>query len=176
MASQKRPRCSRRRQRGGTAISKKLLVRFPSHPLLIKERTIEQPNIEYNGYEAGDLKTLICTDPDAPGPNAPWLHWLVVNWKGAQLEVQSAEEIVAWAPPTPPPGSGVHRYQFRVFKQEGPIRSNPPAGRAAFPLDSFVAEHRLIPLAETTFRVAAAAAAGAAATATALKEAAQTPL
>lgn len=91
---------------------------------------------------------LVCTDPDAPSPNAPWLHWLS----------RYPEDIVPWAPPTPPAGSGIHRYQFRLFEAPGPITSlKPPATRAAFPLEEFVTQNRLKLLDMKELRVAAAA-------------------
>lgn len=161
-SSGKRPRCrlSRRRQRGG-ATTPELLVRFLSGvraevapgPLVSKEKVTEKPRVELLGSPY--LKTLVCTDPDAPGGNAPWLHWLVTNWKGEELESQPSGELMGWAPPTPPPGSGEHRYVFRVFKQRGAISAAKPLGRAAFPLESFVSAHGLELVAEASFRVAA---------------------
>jgi phosphatidylethanolamine-binding protein (PEBP) family uncharacterized protein len=91
---------------------------------------------------------LMCTDPDAPA--GTWLHWLVAN------PHRSPEDIVPWAPPTPPKGSGIHRYQFRLYEMTGPA---PPAlnSRAAFPLESFVAQNRLKLLDTKEIRVAAGA-------------------
>jgi phosphatidylethanolamine-binding protein (PEBP) family uncharacterized protein len=160
----KRPRCRSRRQRGGAQPTLKII--FPSgaaaattaepEPLFKKENTIPQPSIKLEAASPG-LKTLICTDPDAPGGAAPWLHWLIVNWKG-DSEPNPEEIVMPWAPPTPPPGSGEHRYQFRVYAQPGGTAISLPKAtnnRAAFPLDSFIAKHGLQLLAEASFKVAA---------------------
>lgn len=161
-SSGKRPRCRscrRRPQRGGA--THELLVKFPSGvraevgqgPLVSKEEVTEKPRVEIIGPSF--LKTLVCTDPDAPGGNAPWLHWLVINWKGESLESQPSGELMSWAPPTPPTGSGEHGYEFRVFKQRGAISAEKPLARAAFPLEYFVAANSLELVAEASFRVAA---------------------
>jgi len=65
------------------------------------------------------LYTLMLVDPDAPSPKAPtmrcWLHWLVINV--VENDVNKGEEIVPYNPPTPPQGSGKHRYVFLLYKQ-----------------------------------------------------------
>ncbi|XP_023620101.1 phosphatidylethanolamine-binding protein 4 [Myotis lucifugus] len=68
---------------------------------------------------------LIMVDPDAPSRSSPqarfWRHWLVTNIKGADLKKGEikGQELSAYQPPTPPPLSGFHRYQFSVYQQEG---------------------------------------------------------
>lgn len=65
------------------------------------------------------LITLIVWDPDAAAESRAWLHWLITNIHGNDLT--SGQEIVPWAPPTPPAGTGVHRYIFGLFQQKWPI-------------------------------------------------------
>ena len=46
---------------------------------------------------------------------AGYLHWLVVNIPGH--EVKFGQELKTYAGPTPPPGTGSHRYIFLVYRQ-----------------------------------------------------------
>ena len=69
--------------------------------------------------------TLVVVDPDAgkTRPNDPrpgnsdryYLHWLVVNISGGDLN--SGRQIVQYQKPTPPPGTGKHEYKFLLFSQ-----------------------------------------------------------
>lgn len=76
---------------------------------------------------------VIAYDPDAP-PGL-WLHWISTPDK----------EIVPYTYPTPPKGSGVHRYIFELRKGEpGPI---PPDGNRAIGqagLDAITAGSELV--------------------------------
>jgi phosphatidylethanolamine-binding protein (PEBP) family uncharacterized protein len=65
------------------------------------------------------LFTLIVWDPDAAPESRAWLHWLVTNIQGGELT--GGHEVVPWAPPTPPAGTGVHRYIFGLFQQGWPL-------------------------------------------------------
>uniref|UniRef100_A0A453RFW3 Uncharacterized protein n=1 Tax=Aegilops tauschii subsp. strangulata TaxID=200361 RepID=A0A453RFW3_AEGTS len=64
------------------------------------------PSIQIAG-RAGDLFTLVMTDPDAPSPSEPtmkeWLHWLVVNIPGGS-DPSQGEEVVPYMGPKPPLG------------------------------------------------------------------------
>jgi hypothetical protein len=145
-------RRSRRFQRGGNP-SGVLEVSWPGGaataapgPLLSRGLVAAQPAVKILSSSENPL-LVVCTDPDAV--ETPWLHWLS-RYPG---------DIVSWAPPTPPAGSGIHRYQFRLFEAPGPLPPlKPPATRAAFPLEEFVAQHRLKLLDMKEVRVAAAAA------------------
>lgn len=82
--------------------------------------------------DADSFYTLIMTDPDAPSRKEPthreWNHWLVVNIPGNN--VAAGETLSEYVGAGPPPKSGLHRYVFVVFKQDGkhefgePIKSN----------------------------------------------------
>lgn len=55
------------------------------------------------------------TDPDAPhgqgqSNNHVWTHWVAILDNGI-LE----KEIIPYNQPSPPPGSGIHRYQFNFY-------------------------------------------------------------
>ncbi len=144
-------RRSRRRQQRGGNTSGVLEVSWPggqaatpAGPLLSRGLVAAKPAVKILS-PSGNPLLLVCTDPDAAA--TPWLHWLS----------RYPEDIVPWAPPTPPAGSGIHRYQFRLFEAPGPLPPlKPPATRAAFPLEEFVAQHRLKLLDMKEVRVAAA--------------------
>ena len=77
--------------------------------------------------------TLVMVDPDAPSGTAAtaryWLHWMVidVNLEALLTGVSAATctvgnglkclNVLPMTPPTPPKGSGLHRYQFLLFLQ-----------------------------------------------------------
>lgn len=81
----------------------------------------DRPKIKFNNqYEIGKFYTLIMLDPDAPSRKDPknrsWLHWIVINIRNGN--VKNGTELVSYNPPTPPAGTGRHRYIFFLFKQE----------------------------------------------------------
>ena len=85
--------------------------------------------------------TLICDDPDAPSPRRPaaepWVHWIIFNIPAKQFQLSQGMGHVALEPaeapgarqginswpsdnvgyrgPAPPPGSGQHRYFFKIY-------------------------------------------------------------
>ncbi|XP_064459467.1 protein D3-like [Ornithodoros turicata] len=95
--------------------------------------------------EAGSFYTLVMVDPDAPSRQNPkmrhWLHWLVVNIPSS-CDLRAGTPVTEYAGPTPPRGSGPHRYVFLVFAQ-GRRRINEdsvdvPEGRGKFNLREFL--------------------------------------
>ena len=83
---------------------------------------------------------LICDDPDAPSPRRPaaepWVHWVIFNIPpdrselpegiGNTLRPEALPEAsqgknswpndnVGYRGPAPPPGSGPHRYFFKIY-------------------------------------------------------------
>jgi Raf kinase inhibitor-like YbhB/YbcL family protein len=83
---------------------------------------------------------LVCDDPDAPSPRKPapdpWVHWVIFNIPadaarlpsgvkrkrepdeipGARQGVNSwPSDNVGYRGPAPPPGSGKHRYFFKLY-------------------------------------------------------------
>jgi hypothetical protein len=96
-------------------------------PLLEAAALSQQPAVT---LPAGGPYTLIAWDPDAP--QASWLHWLVVNIPGGSAYASGLQGSTAmpWAPPTPPPGTGTHRYIFGLFLQPGPLDSAAVAATA----------------------------------------------
>ena len=84
--------------------------------------------------------TLAMWDPDAPGASPSWLHWLVVNIPYGNVE--EGNILVPYAPPTPPPGTGVHRYYFTLYEQSRRIpMTAAPQSRAGFHPPQWAAHH-----------------------------------
>lgn len=101
----------------------------------------DSPPLTWSGAPAGTKSfALICDDPDAPSPAnpaaEPWVHWVVYNIASdaAQLPAGVARDAdssalsgaiqganswpadnLGYRGPAPPPGSGVHRYFFRIY-------------------------------------------------------------
>jgi Raf kinase inhibitor-like YbhB/YbcL family protein len=110
-----------------------------------KKHTVEgedvSPPLSWTGVPTGTKSlALICDDPDAPSPQKraadPWVHWILFNIrpdvsqlpsgiqrKLAPDEIPSARQGVnSWSSdnlgyrgPAPPPGSGRHRYFFKLY-------------------------------------------------------------
>lgn len=83
----------------------------------------EQPFVKYPTAVKGETYTLVMIDPDAP--NHPegryFLHWIMANIPGedlAQGDLKNGKPIVGYVPPTPPKGTGTHRYMFVVFRHD----------------------------------------------------------
>ncbi len=95
---------------------------------------------------------LICDDPDAPSPQRPaaepWVHWVIFNIpanrtelpQGVSREPEPSEtpgarqglnswpsENVGYRGPAPPPGSGQHRYFFKLYALDAMLELNPGA-------------------------------------------------
>jgi Raf kinase inhibitor-like YbhB/YbcL family protein len=95
---------------------------------------------------------LICDDPDAP-TSEPWVHWVIYHLpaslrslpeniatearlndpKGAMqgLNSWSSGRKIGYRGPLPPPGHGVHHYQFRLYALDAPLTLEPKADKAA---------------------------------------------
>lgn len=62
-------------------------------------------------------------DPDAPSRKEPtfreWHHWLVGNIPGG--EVSKGQVLSEYIGSGPPQGTGLHRYVFLIYKQNGKI-------------------------------------------------------
>ena len=88
------------------------------------------PPLEWTGAPAGTKSfALACIDRHPIARN--WVHWLVVNIpasvtslpEGASpsrmppgsLELVNSYGDIGWGGPQPPPGSGVHNYEFTVY-------------------------------------------------------------
>ena len=99
--------------------------------------------------------TLIMIDPDAPSKTNPkcrsWLHWMVTNIKGG--DGSTGNENVEFNAPTPPKGSGLHRYIFLLFEQSENLSVVGQSNRCGFHVGKFVKNNNLKgPIALNMFR------------------------
>ena len=87
---------------------------------------------------------LICDDPDAPSRKNPrpggWVHWVVFNIPADKAGIKKNEtgfgvdgtsdfKHTGWGGPLPPPGSGPHRYFFRVYALDIKLALEPGADK-----------------------------------------------
>uniref|UniRef100_A0A8D1C9X3 Phosphatidylethanolamine binding protein 4 n=1 Tax=Sus scrofa TaxID=9823 RepID=A0A8D1C9X3_PIG len=109
----------------------------------------------------GATYILVMVDPDAPSRSSPkaqfWRHWLVTDIKGTDIrkgKIQG-QELSPYQPPSPPPKSGFHRYQFFVYlQQEKSISLLPKENktRGSWKMDKFLSRFHLSePEASTQF-------------------------
>lgn len=82
----------------------------------------EKPTLKWSSKD-DEFYTLIMTDPDAPSRQEPvsreWHHWLVVNIPGGHIE--SGQPLTDYVGSGPPENTGLHRYVFLIYKQNGKI-------------------------------------------------------
>lgn len=110
-----------------------------------------QPYVEWEGDE-NTFYTLIMTDPDAPSRDEPkfreFKHWLVGNILGN--DVTKGEIISAYVGSGPPKDTGLHRYVFLLYKQNGKLEfdearvgNNSREERPKFHADKFATKYNL---------------------------------
>ncbi|MEV0028475.1 YbhB/YbcL family Raf kinase inhibitor-like protein [Nocardia sp. NPDC050793] len=103
---------------GAEAMVKYGDVRVSPGVKLSVEQTASAPELEWPLRENG-THTVLMFDVDAPSRATShglcWLHWAVGNIPG--LDIARGAEIVSYAGPTPPKGSGPHRYVLAVYRQ-----------------------------------------------------------
>ncbi|XP_076846423.1 phosphatidylethanolamine-binding protein 4 [Brachyhypopomus gauderio] len=81
------------------------------------------PEVQLASADQKKTYVLMMVDPDVPSRTSPtrsyWRHWLMVDVKGSGLRVGDVEGTVLseYAGPSPPKGSGFHRYQFLLYEQ-----------------------------------------------------------
>lgn len=85
------------------------------------------PKVSYE-TDNDALYALIFTDPDAPSRKNPifgeFHHWIVVNIPGN--DVKSGDTLYEYVGAGPPKGTGLHRYVFLLYKQNGKISTDEP--------------------------------------------------
>ncbi|KAK9508372.1 hypothetical protein O3M35_005952 [Rhynocoris fuscipes] len=129
-----------------------------------REDFLTSPNVKFEKAVPDVMYTLVMADPDAVNilPNTTVLHWMVANIKGSDFangHLNDGLVVKRYHPPTPPPNSGIHRYQFTVYTQDKKLFGNiAHENRANFQLESWLesTEQKLCgPVAGTQFRVQA---------------------
>ena len=99
---------------------------LPSHFELYDSHSdvAQAPKVTWNSDDKS-LYTLVNVDPDAPSRKAPqyreWRHWLVTNIPSNKIAEGTVNSTYRGA--GPPKGTGLHRYVFLLYKQNGPIKA-----------------------------------------------------
>ena len=105
--------------------------------------TANEPDMCFSEIKLDRYYTTIMVDPDAPSPKNPiyrfWLHWLVVNIKNNE----KGDIINKYAGPSPPKGSGTHRYYICVFEQTNKIINLAEYPRSKFDFINFIKQNNL---------------------------------
>ena len=114
------------------------------------ESLAERPKVELQklGKLTEKNLTLVMVDPDAPSAKNPscrsWLHWIVSNVNTKTEDIRTGREIVKYQPPSPPSGSGKHRYYFLLYEQnDKTVYIKDPDDRCRFDVDAFSTENDL---------------------------------
>jgi len=124
---------------------------------LTKEETQSEPKVEVENVDDRTYRTLIMIDPDAPSRDDPFkgpvLHWLVVNFQGQDLK--DGLTLYSYKGPSPPAGSGPHRYIFLLYQSIDKIAEKKIESekRLRFPLQKYVTDNSLGLLDATYFTV-----------------------
>jgi hypothetical protein len=105
------------------------------------------PPLSWSGAPGGTKSfALICDDPDAPSPRRPaaepWVHWIIFNIPAGLSELPQGidrktepnkvpgarqgrnswpSDNVGYRGPAPPPGSGQHRYFFKLYALDSAV-------------------------------------------------------
>lgn len=93
---------------------------------------------------------IVCWDPDVKEGKS-FLHWLVINCSGS--DNSDGTVIASWYPPSPPPGTGKHRYVIGLMKQERDLQMEEITDRTHFNPTEFAQKNTLSPIAYRGFRV-----------------------
>ncbi|XP_026570986.1 phosphatidylethanolamine-binding protein 4 [Pseudonaja textilis] len=120
------------------------------------------PEVKYQQADTNKKYVLIMVDPDAPSRSNPmyrfWRHWAVTDISGADLKKGNLKGHVLadYLRPTPPPGSGYHRYQFLLYEQPAhedvSLNSDETTSSGSWNVNNFVDRFHLgTPVASTQF-------------------------
>ncbi|CAH2084783.1 unnamed protein product [Euphydryas editha] len=131
--------------------------------LLPKQVFIEEPLYQYVLADSKKFYTILMVDPDA-APQLEgefYLHMIKSNIPGVALKAKETSKTVGidyrgYKPPTPPRGSGVHRYLNLLYEQADGNNFLPsvPSSRGRFHLANWLRGKNLCgPIAATQFRV-----------------------
>ncbi len=141
-------------------------MRFPSSnnkkTNFTEQETAVEPQVLISNPDG--QYTLLMIDPDAgkktPNNQSPgntkglyYLHWLVTNIPSSG-NVQEGDVLVPYKGPTPPAGTGKHRYIFILYKQKLGITSGMSIQeRGNWNLQSFLQGKELTEVSRTTIHV-----------------------
>jgi hypothetical protein len=105
------------------------------------------PPLAWSGAPAGAKAfAIIADDPDAPSPRKPrakpWVHWVLYDLPALVTSLAEGQTgggtrgttdfgETAYGGPMPPPGSGTHRYFFKVYALDTALKLAPGATKDA---------------------------------------------
>eukprot|EP00112_Aurelia_sp_Birch-Aquarium-sp1_P008242 Seg1903.4 transcript_id=Seg1903.4/GoldUCD/mRNA.D3Y31 product="Protein BROTHER of FT and TFL 1" protein_id=Seg1903.4/GoldUCD/D3Y31 len=114
------------------------------------EALTSRPKVELDklGKLTDKNLTLVMVDPDAPSNKNPscrsWLHWIVSGTNTKVKDITEGRELVKYQPPSPPSGSGKHRYYFLLYEQnDKTVVVKDADDRCKFDVDAFATENDL---------------------------------
>jgi phosphatidylethanolamine-binding protein (PEBP) family uncharacterized protein len=114
---------------------------------LPKNITQVRPTVKFP--TTGKLYTLVMWDPDVPPQIQPgFVHWLITNLQSPTDIYKN--QVLDYKGPAPP--SGIHRYYFGLFEQEGSILLKQPE-RQNFSIYMFIKENDLRKVSEVFMKV-----------------------
>ncbi|KAF9160838.1 Phosphatidylethanolamine-binding protein 4 [Actinomortierella ambigua] len=118
--------------------------------------TQREPNVSFLPDNPADKYTLMLVDPDAPSRRDPkfrqWRHWVKTNISmdssTGLTSVRNGQTLTSYNGPSPPAGSGPHRYVFLLYKQSpnsdaGMLSTNMSENRSMFKAAQFADQARL---------------------------------
>ncbi|XP_014665197.1 PREDICTED: protein D1-like [Priapulus caudatus] len=129
--------------------------------VLKPEDVKNKPNAVRWGAEANSYYTIVMLDPDVDAEAKPsFLHYLFGDIPA--VRITKGKELAAYMGISPPEGTGMHRYIWLVYKQQGNnqfssykkiTRDSPPKERAKFMVSDFATKYKLgDPIACNMFR------------------------
>lgn len=99
-----------------------------------------QPSILFSKADKDLLYTLAMVDPDAPSRTNPrfgqWNHWLVINIPGS-VNMEGGKTLTEYMGPSPPRGSGPHRYVLLLYAQKHKVDLQVSSRRNNFNIENW---------------------------------------
>lgn len=138
-----------------------------SYPVEVESNKLHTVLMVDLDHESTKGQNSIQTSDKDLKPSHMYLHWMVINIPGSQVD--EGQTITSYKGPTPRPGSGVHRYVIIAYEQKSdtpmridhgaaPFRTSFPCqenGRLYFDLESFRSNYNMSehPVAANYFQV-----------------------
>jgi phosphatidylethanolamine-binding protein len=127
-------------------------------------QTAKSPYIKFSNAGSKKYYTVIVDDPDSPAPknadDGSWRHMVISDIAGYKLQegirnIEGVGKILTpYIGPMPPVHSGPHKYHVRLLEQPKVLMDPKiPPERRNWDIDSFIDDHKLIPVAQKRFVV-----------------------
>ncbi len=138
-----------RKQKGGNGLDVFYNTIKVAGQELPKDITQVRPTVKFP--TTGKLYTLVMWDPDVhPQAQPGFAHWLITNIISPNDIYKN--QVLDYKGPAPP--SGIHRYYFWLFEQEGSIIVQQP-NRQNFDIDEFIRNNNLKKVTDVFMKVRA---------------------